>query len=159
MPRFSGNKMNSSHDSNRHFTLVNGNKEYGLFHGSTPSAAALMVATKLCSSNKGKKVEFYIREITQGSKKKTYGPYVGEVNGKSYKIVAKQKKLGMKGGEGVDDIVISYGDCGKLHIFSVKTVFKKCVILVYNFQKITIGSSDRNTIQVKYFNCKTIVRP
>jgi hypothetical protein len=161
MPRFSGNKMNSSHDSNRHFTLVNGNKEYGLFHGSTPSAAALMVATKLCSLNKGKKVEFYIRENTQGSKKKTYGPYVGEVkklknsefngNGKSYKIVAKQKKLGMKGGEGVDDIVINYGDCGKLHSYSVKTAFKKCIILIYDTRKITIGSSDRNTIQVKYF--------
>jgi hypothetical protein len=162
MPRFSSNKNKSSSDSKRHFTLLKGDKEYGLFYGSTPSAAALMVATKLCSSNKGKKTEFYIREITQESKKKTYGPYVGEVkklksselngDGKSYKIVSKKKKLGMKGGAGIDDIVISYGDCGKLHRFSFKTAFKKCIILIYENRKITIGSNDRNTIQVKYFN-------
>jgi hypothetical protein len=35
--------------------------------------------SKLCASNKSKKVEFYLREITQGSKKKTYGLYVGEM--------------------------------------------------------------------------------
>ena len=37
------------------------------------------MVTKLCASNKGKEVEFYIREITQGSKKKTYGPYLGHI--------------------------------------------------------------------------------
>jgi hypothetical protein len=35
--------------------------------------------TKLCAANKSKKVEFHIREITQGSKKKTYGPYSGHI--------------------------------------------------------------------------------
>lgn len=35
--------------------------------------------SKLCASNKNKKVEFYLREITQGSKKKTYGLYHGEM--------------------------------------------------------------------------------
>jgi len=35
--------------------------------------------SKLCAKEKGKKVEFCLREITQGSKKKTYGPYLGHI--------------------------------------------------------------------------------
>jgi hypothetical protein len=66
-------------DSKRHFTVVMGGKEHGLYVSSTPSSAAKKVVTKLCAANKKKKVEFYIREITQGSKKKTYGPYVGHI--------------------------------------------------------------------------------
>ena len=60
-------------DSKRHFTVVMGNKEHGLYVSSTPSSAAKKAVTKLCAANKNKKVEFSIREITQGSKKKTYG--------------------------------------------------------------------------------------
>jgi len=60
-------------DSKRHFTVVMGDKEHGLYVSSTPSSAARKAVTKLCASNKSKKVEFHIREITQGSKKKTYG--------------------------------------------------------------------------------------
>ena len=100
-------------DSKRHFTVVMGNKEHGLYVSSTPSSAARKAVTKLCASNKSKKVEFHIREITQGSKKKTYGPYVGyieklkepiELKGRviQYKPVAKLSgKTGkkMKGGE------------------------------------------------------------
>ena len=63
----------------RHFTVVIGSKEHGLYVSSTPSSAAKKAVSKLCASNKSKKVEFYLREITQGSKKKTYGPYVGEM--------------------------------------------------------------------------------
>ena len=66
-------------DSKRHFTVVMGNKEHGLYVSSTPSSAAKKAVTKLCTSNKSKKFEFHIREITQGSKKKTYGPYLGEM--------------------------------------------------------------------------------
>jgi hypothetical protein len=66
-------------DSKRHFTVVMGNKEHGLYVSSTPSSAAKKAVTKLCATNKSKKVEFYIREITQGSKKKTYGPYEGYI--------------------------------------------------------------------------------
>jgi hypothetical protein len=102
-------------DSKRHFTVVMGGKEHGLYVSSTPSSAAKKAVTKLCSANKSKKVEFSIREITQGSKKKTYGPYEGyieklkepiELKGRviRYKPVAKlsrksgAKKGGMKGG-------------------------------------------------------------
>jgi uncharacterized protein YcgL (UPF0745 family) len=66
-------------DSKRHFTVVIGGKEHGLYVSSTPSSAAKKAVTKLCAANKGKKVEFHIREITQGSKKKTYGPYLGHI--------------------------------------------------------------------------------
>ena len=58
----------------RHFTIILNNKEQGLFVSSTPSGAARKVVSKL---SKGKKVTFYLREITQGSKKKVYGPYEG----------------------------------------------------------------------------------
>jgi hypothetical protein len=98
-------------DSKRHFTVVMGGKEHGLYVSSTPSSAARKAVTKLCTANKSKKVEFSIREITQGSKKKTYGPYSGyieklkepiELKGRviKYKPVAKLsgKKGVMKGG-------------------------------------------------------------
>jgi hypothetical protein len=92
-----------------------GGKEHGLYVSSTPSSAARKAVTKLCAANKSKKVEFEIREITQGSKKKTYGPYTGhieklkepiELKGRviKYKPVAKlsgkssTKKGGMRGG-------------------------------------------------------------
>jgi hypothetical protein len=63
----------------RHFRVVIDSKEHGLYVSSTPSSAAKKAVSKLCASNKSKKVEFYLREITQGSKKKTYGPYLGEM--------------------------------------------------------------------------------
>jgi len=116
-------------DSKRHFTVVIDRgvkggtlvppKEHGLYVSSTPSSAAKKAVTKLCAANKSKKVEFHIREITQGSKKKTYGPYEGhieklkepiELKGRviKYKPVAKlsgktskktaAKKGGMRGG-------------------------------------------------------------
>ena len=66
-------------DSKRHFTVVMGGKEHGLYISSTPSSAAKKAVTKLCTANKSKKVEFSMREITQGSKKKTYGPYKGYI--------------------------------------------------------------------------------
>jgi hypothetical protein len=99
-------------DSKRHFTVVMEGKEHGLYVSSTPSYAAKKVVTKLCDSNKGKEVEFYIREITQGSKKKTYGPYIGHIEklkepiklkGRiiQYKSVAKlsRKDSKMRGGQ------------------------------------------------------------
>jgi hypothetical protein len=102
-------------DLKRHFTVVMGGKEHGLYVSSTPSSAAKKAVTKLCAANKSKKVEFHIREITQGSKKKTYGPYSGHIEklkepiklkGRviKYKPAAKlsgksgAKKRGMRGG-------------------------------------------------------------
>ena len=79
MLQFGGKSTKNSSDSKRHFTVVMENKEHGLYISATPSSAARKAVTKLCSSNKSKKVEFCIREITQGSKKKTYGPYLGHI--------------------------------------------------------------------------------
>ena len=73
MPQFGGKPKKTSSDSKRHFTVVMGGKEHGLYVSSTPSSAARKAVTKLCTAHKSKKVEFHIREITQGSKKKTYG--------------------------------------------------------------------------------------
>ena len=51
----------------RHFTVVEKNgKEHGLYVSSTPSSAAKKVVSKLCSSNKSKKVEFYLRGLSPG---------------------------------------------------------------------------------------------
>ena len=97
----------------RHFTVVEkGGKEHGLYVSSTPSSAAKKAVTKLCASNKSKKVEFYLREITQDSKKKTYGLYVGEMKklktpielkGRviryETKVKLKKVKKSMKGGK------------------------------------------------------------
>ena len=112
MPQFGGkNAKKSSSDSKRHFTVVMGGKEHGLYVSSTPSSAAKKAVTKLCIANKSKKVEFYMREITQGSKKKTYGSYTGyieklknpiELKGRviRYKPVAKLSgKTSVKKGE------------------------------------------------------------
>jgi len=65
--------------SKRHMTAVVGSKEHGLYNSSSPSSAARKIVSKLCASSKSKKVEFCVRETTQVSKKKTYGPYLGEM--------------------------------------------------------------------------------
>ena len=63
--------------SKRHFTVVMNSKEHGEYISSTPSSAARKAVTKLCADNKNKKVEFCMRETTQDSNKKVYGPYIG----------------------------------------------------------------------------------
>ena len=93
--------------SKRHFTAVIGKKEQGLYVSSSPSSAARKAVSKLCADDKKKKIDFYIRETTQGSKKKVYGMYTGyleklkepiELKGRviKYKPVAKlsKKKVG-----------------------------------------------------------------
>ncbi len=68
-----------SQKQKRHFTAVIGNKEQGLYNSYNPSSAARKAVSKLCAEDKKSKVEFYIRETTQNSNKKTYGPYLGFV--------------------------------------------------------------------------------
>ena len=80
MPQTGGKSAKkTSSSTKRHFTVVMGNKENGLYVSSSPSSAARKAVSKLCATDKKRKVEFQIREITQGSKKKTYGPYLGEI--------------------------------------------------------------------------------
>jgi hypothetical protein len=68
-----------SQKQKRHFTAVIGNEEQGLYNSYNPSSAAKKAVSKLCAEDKKRQVEFYIRETTQGSNKKTYGPYLGYV--------------------------------------------------------------------------------
>jgi len=101
----------------RYFTIVIGSKETGRYISSNPSSAAKKVVSKLCSVNKHKKVEFCIRETTQFSKKKVYGPYLGEMKKleKPIKLkdhvihykpsvhIKKEKiRIKMRGGEGFE---------------------------------------------------------
>ena len=112
-------KKSSSSSTKRNFTVVIGSKEHGIYVSSSPSSAARKAVSKLCATDKKRKVQFHIREITQKSEKKTYGPYLGyieklakpiELKGRviRYKPVAKLvkktgkksavKKGGMRGG-------------------------------------------------------------
>jgi predicted nuclease with TOPRIM domain len=81
-------------------TAVVGSKEHGLYISASPSSAARKIVKKLCTSSKSKKVEFCVREITQGSKKKTYGPYLGEMKKNKVIVHLKKDKLNkiIKGG-------------------------------------------------------------
>lgn len=127
MPHFGGKnakKKSSSTTTKRNFTVVIGSKEHGLYVSSSPSSAARKAVSKLCATDKKRKVSFHIREITQKSEKKTYGPYLGyieklakpiELKGRiiRYKPVAKLsgktgkktavKKGGMRGGKSLND--------------------------------------------------------
>ena len=110
-------KKKSSSISKRHFTVVIGSKEHGLYVSSSPYSVARKAVSKLCATDKKRKVQFHIREITQKSKKKTYGPYLGyieklakpiELKGRviKYKIHVEKvrektftkKKMNIKGG-------------------------------------------------------------
>lgn len=96
--------------SKRHFTAVIGKKEQGTYTSSSPSSAARKAVSKLCADDKNRKVQFYMRETTQMSEKKVYGPYMGymeklkkpiELKGRviRYKPVAKLlKNKKMRGG-------------------------------------------------------------
>lgn len=133
MLHFGGKLKKTSSDSKRHFTVIiekgktkNNPKEHGLYVSSTPLSAARKVVTKLCASKKGNKVEFHIREITQGSKKKTYGPYVGyleklkdpiELKGRviKYKPVVKlskkiSSKINLSGGMSLHELESKLSD-------------------------------------------------
>jgi hypothetical protein len=93
MLKFNGKIMKTSSDSKRHFTVITGNKEHGLYISSTPFSAAKKAVTKLSASSNGEKVEFSLREITQGSNKKTYGPYVGYAEKLSKPIQLKGRTI------------------------------------------------------------------
>ena len=98
----------------RHFTAIIGKKEQGSYVSSSPSSAARKAVSKLCADDKKRKVVFSIREKTQNSRKKTYGPYIGymqKLEGRviRYKPVAKldKKRSKMNGGR-----IIGFGTEG-----------------------------------------------
>lgn len=90
--------------SKRHFTIIYKNEEVGMYQGRNPSSVAKKAVSKLSD---GKKIIFEIREITQGSKKKVFGPYEGvkkkldkpvKVGDRVYKYESQVKKIEKKGG-------------------------------------------------------------
>ena len=91
----------------RSFTIVIGSKENGRYISSSPLSVAKKVLSKLLILHKYKKIEFCIRETTKFSKKKVYGPYLGEMkkleNPIEYKPSVHIKKekiiIKMRGGE------------------------------------------------------------
>jgi hypothetical protein len=127
-------KSSSTSTSKRHFTVVIGTKEHGLYCSSSPSSAARKAVSNLCGK-KVKNVEFCLREITQGSKKKTYGPYLGHVEKLAKPIQLKgrlvermpvarlkpkssAKKGGMRGGDEIP--IINMNNINKEYIIKVK---------------------------------------
>ena len=80
----------------RYFTVVIGSKETDRYISSSPSSAAKKVVSKLCALHKRKKVEFCIRETTQFSKKKVYGPYLGEMKKLEKPIELKDRVIHYK---------------------------------------------------------------
>jgi hypothetical protein len=145
-------------DSKRHFTVVMGGKEHGLYVSSTPSSAAKKAVTKLCTANKSKKVEFHIREITQGSKKKTYGPYSGhieklkepiELKGRviKYKPVAKlsgKTSKKMVGGAIYLNVKCKTDDIYRKVIDTINDFFEKSKINRDDAIKITYDNNQLN---------------
>jgi len=79
----------------RNFTCVVNGKEHGTYTGSSPSSAARKVVSKMCGHS-SKKVDFYLREITQGSKKKVYGPYKGQMEKLKTPIELKGRTINYK---------------------------------------------------------------
>jgi hypothetical protein len=63
----------------RYFTIVIDSKETGRYISSSPLSVAKKVLSKLLTVYKCKKINFCIRETTKSSKKKIYGPYLGEM--------------------------------------------------------------------------------
>jgi hypothetical protein len=63
----------------RYFTIVIDSKETGRYISSSPLSVAKKVLSKLLTVYKCKKIIYCIRETTKSSKKKIYGPYLGEM--------------------------------------------------------------------------------
>jgi hypothetical protein len=169
LKKSSKTKSKSSSTSKRHFTVVIGTKEHGLYCSSSPSSAARKAVSKLCGKNV-KNVEFCLREITQGSKKKTYGPYLGHIEKLAKPIQLKgrlvertpvvrlkpkssAKKGGMRGGR-IKHIVIGLGNCGK----NSNSSENGCITLIHYRNKVVFYYNERSqTIEVRYFeNSKNI---
>ena len=144
-------KKKSSSSTKRHFTVVIGSKEHGIYVSSSPSSAARKAVSKLCATDKKRKVQFYIREITQKSEKKTYGPYLGyieklakpiELKGRviKYKPVAKLvKKTDKKKG------VMIGGELTEIE----KTYINKCIQAITEKKKYDTITSELKDEEMK----------
>jgi hypothetical protein len=145
----------------RHFTAVVGSKENGLYISASPSSAARKIVSKLCASSKSKKVEFCVREITQGSKKKTYGPYLGEMKKLAkpielkgrvirfdIKVHLKKKKTATKTGKKIGKKMMG----GYVKLTGIPSVDD------FLIRKIPMELFEKNTIHIQNNNMHTSVK-
>ena len=140
-------KKTSSSSTKRHFTVVIGSKEHGLYVSSSPSSAARKAVSKLCATDKKRKVQFSIREITQGSKKKTYGPYSGYIEKLKEPIelkgrVIKYKPVAKLSGKSSKKSVVKKG------VMRGGTIIYECYTKIpgtdYTFKIEKLGTSRAN---------------
>ena len=157
-------KTSSSSTTKRHFTVVIGNKEHGLYVSSSPSSAARKAVSKLCATDKKRKVQFSIREITQGSKKKTYGPYSGYIEKLKEPIelkgrVIKYKPVAKLSGKSSKKSVVKKG------VMRGGTIIYECYTKIpgtdYTFKIEKLGTNrDKDNHRTFPFNtnyCLTII--
>jgi hypothetical protein len=176
MPQIGGKAAKSaktkSSTSKRHFTVVIGTKEHGLYCSSSPSSAARKAVSKLCAKEKGKKVEFCLREITQGSKKKTYGPYLGHIEKLAKPIELKgrvierkpvallkpkssTKKGGMRGGGGNNNEGTEMNNLQTIPRISINNVYsqrEKDFMSDYSQLQFSPGGQSPHAVSNKYKN-------
>jgi len=121
----------------RHFTVIYNKKENGLYQGRSPSSVAKKVVSKLSG---GKKIVFHLRETTQNSKKKIYGPYEGikkrldevvKIGGRVYKHESIVKKLESRGGATVPEINANIGKIkiARKHVTEMNDLIKSYKIV------------------------------
>ena len=127
---------------NRSFIILFNSKEYSPFYSSTPSLAARKFFSSINKSNQIKsKIEFYVKETTEGSKKKIYGPYIGSKK--------KSKKI-IKGGYNPQSTNIDFAKVEKNCIFFKPVKPVKPVLLN--------GKINENKNNYQYIVCKTILK-
>ena len=159
--------------SKRHFTAIIGKKEQGTYISSSPLSAARKAVSKLCADNKNKKVKFSIREKTQKSNKKVYGPYIGymqkldkpvELEGRviRYKPVAKLDKKGEKIiGRGNNDFIIKTKikqkggmNCDNDRVF--KNILGTCWMISIQMM-MCFGDATKDQIEIKLAQPNTTI--
>lgn len=159
----------------RYFTIVIGSKETGRYISSSPISLAKKVLSKLLTVYRCKKIEFCIRETTKSSKKKIYGPYLGEMkklekpiklnNIIYYKPAVHIKKekihIKMRGGEESSFQLSNFFNGTYTHqnlIQTLNQIKKNNHFLIVNGNncKITIMNASKYTIQLKIIDTEII---
>jgi len=147
----------------RYFTIVIGPKENGRYISSSPISLAKKVLSNLLILYKCKKIEFCIRETTKFSKKKIYGPYLGEMkkfeNPIEYKpsVHIKKEKIRIKMRGGEEFQLSNFFNGGYNHQSLIKKLneIKKnnssLLIVNGNICKITKMNASKYTIELQIF--------
>ena len=128
---------------NRNFIILFNSKEYSPNYSSTPSLAARKFFSSINKSNQIKsKIEFYVKETTEGSKKKIYGPYIGNKK--------KSKKIIKGGYNNIQSTNIDFAKVEKNCIFFKPVKPAKPVLLN--------DKINENKSNYQYIVCKTILK-